>query len=172
MTAGYDRLSGEDQRAFLNYVGKEREPDLIIAPDGQDYLYRWHLKPRSLTEPNLYFHIQVASDGERELHDHPWDNKSTLLAGGYIEVLQHEPPHGPRVYLARKKGDVVHRKADWAHRLILPATLPYSMTLFETGPKVREWGFWQGDTWVHNTEEVIAIDGRSMSPRLIEGEKI
>jgi hypothetical protein len=42
----------------------------VIAPDGQPYLYRWHVIERN-PEANTYFHIQVDDDPERPLHDHP-----------------------------------------------------------------------------------------------------
>jgi len=116
-----------------------RPPDLVISPDGNPYLYRWHVIPRNL-DANIYFHVQVASDPERPLHDHPWDNTSIILAGGYNEIVQ--TPGAFRQVYTRRVGDIVHRPAEQAHRLVLPGHLKYTMTLFVTGPKVREWGFW------------------------------
>jgi hypothetical protein len=127
-----------------------RDPDEVLAPAGFPYLYRWHLVRGP--EANTYFHIQVANDPKRPLHDHPWDNQSVILAGGYTEMLC-ENPDAPaaeeRQYLEchRKPGDVVWRKASYAHRLLLPEGTPYTMTMFSTGPKVREWGFWYPDGW-------------------------
>jgi hypothetical protein len=62
-----------------------RYPDLVIAPDGKPYLYRWHVFPQNAAA-GVYFHIQVQSDPERPLHDHPWDNTSVILSGGYDEL--------------------------------------------------------------------------------------
>lgn len=124
------------------------DPDLVIAPDGAPYIYRWHLARTDFG--GVYFHIQVANDPERPLHDHPWDNMSVILSGGYDEILDTdpedtEPPHG---YVhKRRAGDVVFRKAEWAHRLLLPPGFRYTMTLFTFGPKRREWGFWYPDGW-------------------------
>ena len=141
-----------------------RQPDLMIAPDGDPYLYRWHVIPRN-QRANVYFHIQVADDPERPLHDHPWDNTSVILAGGYDELVAHPifPEQvTPKVRKVRE-GDVVHRKAEEAHRLLLASDLGYTMTLFSTGPKRRRWGFWFPDGW-HDQAEVIENlpDGRSI----------
>ncbi len=46
-----------------------------------------------------------------------------------------------------RAGNVVHRLAGEAHRLLLPPEFPYTMTLFSTGPNVRKWGFWYGSEW-------------------------
>lgn len=120
------------------------DPDLVIAPSGKDipYLYRWHII-RLSKEANVYFHVQVASDPERPLHDHPWDNFSVILSGGYDELWDPAPGiEGHAVIRKFRKGDTVKRKASEAHRLLLPKGIPYAMTMFSTGPKINDWGFW------------------------------
>lgn len=138
-------LAVEDFQLALSFLGDRRfgTPDLIIAPDGLPYLYRWHIVPRN-GRGNVYFHIQIASDPERPMHDHPWDNTSVILAGGYKELLsdEHEAQFGSFRERLRHPGDVVNRKAQDAHRLILPDDVPYTMSLFSTGPHRRAWGFW------------------------------
>ena len=144
-----------------------REPDFIIAPDGEPYLYRWHVIPRN-NYANVYFHIQVVDDPERPLHDHPWDNTSVILAGGYDELYRPlaAPPHAIMdTVLTRKvrEGDVVHRKAEEPHRLLLASPLGYTVTLFSTGPKRRPWGFWFPDGWRDQREVIENLpDGRSI----------
>src|SRR5208282_5517483 len=104
-------------------------------PDGEPYLYRWHVIPRN-DYANVYLHIQVANDPERPLHDHPWDNTSVILAGGYDEMHQRHPAASSPVTLRKmREGNVIHRKAEEAHRLLLASPLGYTMTLFSTGPK-------------------------------------
>lgn len=163
-------LREEDYKLARSIVGgydRLLEPDVIIAPDGQPYLYRWHVIPRN-ADANVYFHVQVASDPERPLHDHPWDNVSVILAGGYDELLQAAPPFGHTIKVRRQKGDTIFRKADAAHRLILPEGTPYTMTLFTTGPTKRDWGFWIVDhrgqpMWRSHKECVVVTpEGRSM----------
>jgi len=138
-----DILNNEDFATVRGILpGGVREPDLTIAgEDGQPYLHRWYVIPRNL-QANVYLHLQVASDPERPLHDHPWDNQSVILSGGYDEVLQDHPPEGGTRVVARRKGQTCSRRAEAAHRLILPPATPYTLTLFSTGPVVRQWGFW------------------------------
>lgn len=164
------RLSIEDRTLVLKHLGGNRDrldqPDLTIAPDGKPYLHRWHLTPRG-RDGNSYLHVQVADDPERPLHDHPWDNTSYILVGGYREVIQAEPPNGPVEEFIRRPGDVIYREARAAHRLFLPKGTPYTITLFDTGPHVREWGFWAEKDgkpdWVHNEKVIETLpDGRSV----------
>lgn len=139
-----DILTNEDFATVRSILpGGVREPDLTIAPDGGDlYLHRWHVIPRRAVAANVYLHLQLQSDPERPLHDHPWDNQSVILAGGYDEVIQEHPPFTPITVAKRRKGQTCWRRAEAAHRLILPEGTPYTLTLFSTGPTVREWGFW------------------------------
>ena len=145
-----------------------RDPDLIIAPDGRPYIYRWHLIPRNEFGCNVYLHLQVADDPERPLHDHPWDNQSVILAGGYREVYlpahfvaQAHEPWEREV----RTGRVVHRRAEEAHRIFLLPDCPYTISLFTTGPVVRDWGFWfeNPTRWVSHKEVIVDTpDGRSV----------
>jgi|SRR5882672_6246602 len=162
-----DILSTEDLQIairILDGIYRIDEPDLVIAPDGNPYLYRWHIIRTK--EARVYFHIQVADDPERPLHDHPWDNFSVILSGGYREIMcmENAPPTERNTYtFHRNKGDVISRQAAWSHRLFLPPVYPYTMTLFSTGPKVREWGFWYEKGWVPFTEVTQQLsDGRSV----------
>lgn len=151
-------LTPEDEEIARGILGQRetyshehlRAPDLIIAPDGKPYLYRWEIV-RSRAIGNVYFHIQVADDPKRPLHDHPWDNFSVILAGGYDEIWNPDPWHSAddvrQTVRHLRKGDTVFRKASEAHRLELPLGVEYSMSLFSTGPKVREWGFWYPEGW-------------------------
>lgn len=150
--------------------GYVRLPDLIISPNGQPYIYRWYVIPRQAVGANVYLHLQVADDPERPLHDHPWNNQSVILAGGYREVycaaggaggkhLRESRTH-ERLVL---KGRTVHRRAEEAHRLFLAPGCPYTISLFSTGPVVREWGFWFANGWRPHTDVITeTADGRSI----------
>lgn len=158
------RIHQHDQEIASQFIGSlYRPPDLVIAPAGHgEYLFRWHVVPRN-REANVYFHIQTASDPERPLHDHPWDSTSVILAGGYDEIIN-EMPMVSKVHertMQRMPGDVIHRPAQWAHRLILPTAVPYSMSLFSTGPKVRDWGFWTQEGFVPYNDMTVETDGKS-----------
>lgn len=162
-------IDPEDFKLALNLLGRDRfvedGPDLVIAPAGKDtpYIYRWELVRGY--EANVYFHIQVASDPERPLHDHPWDNQSVILAGGYDEIVNLCPDRenvNDEFIRKVRKGDVVQRKASEAHRLLLPPDIPYTMSLFSTGPKVRDWGFWYPGGWRSYTDVTRVVDGVSV----------
>lgn len=114
-----------------------REPDLII---GENYLHRWHVVPRNEL-CNLYLHRFFDSDDGRALHDHPWDNTSVVLKGKYFE-------HTPGGIYLRGPGDVVVRHAEDKHRIELLPDKEDVVTLFFTGPRVREWGFACPEGWV------------------------
>lgn len=143
----WDMLSFEDMALVLRYIGKLREPDLVIDSEQSGaYLFRWHVVPRN-EAAGVYLHVQVASDPERPLHDHPWDNMSVILAGGYDEVVQPEPPNGDVFVRQLRKGGVAMRRAETAHRLILPDDIKYTISQFTMAFKRRKWGFWIDGAW-------------------------
>lgn len=113
-----------------------RPPDFVI---GERYIRRWWILPRNAF-CNVYLHEMLASDEDRALHDHPWPNTSVILLGSYIE-------HTPEGAFERVAGDVVSRPAEALHRLELVGER--AISLFATGPKLREWGFECGHGWVH-----------------------
>lgn len=145
----WESLPDNEYQIAMSVLGRRhREPDLIIAPDGNPYIYRWHLLKTK--EASVYFHIQVADDPERPLHDHPWDNFSNILAGGYNEILcmsvEAPTPRNTHTW-KRRAGDTIYRRAEWSHRLLMPAGVSRTLTLFSTGAKRRDWGFWYPDGW-------------------------
>tara|TARA_R110000782_G_scaffold167129_9_gene259330 strand:- start:73365 stop:73880 length:516 start_codon:yes stop_codon:yes gene_type:complete len=126
----------DQMMAWAHYV-MQRDPDFII---GDNYLRRWWIMPRN-TFANVYLHEVRKSDDDRALHDHPWANSSYILSGGYIE-------HTPTGVFVRRAGDFIERQAEDLHRLeVMPGAS--CISLFCTGPKVREWGFQCPKGWVH-----------------------
>lgn len=126
-----------DMQAWAAALMASRKPDFVI---GDDYLRRWFVIPRN-PWMNVYLHDIRKSDDDRALHDHPWSNTSFIIAGGYLEYT-------PEGYSARWAGDVVTREAGQLHRLeVLPGG--GAVSLFMTGPKVREWGFACPQGWVN-----------------------
>lgn len=123
-----------------------RGPDFII---GANYLRRWWIVPRN-PFCSVYLHEILQSDDDRALHDHPWDNTSVVLDGGYTE-------HTPDGVFERVAGDVVSRPAQSMHRLVIPDG-GRAVTLFLTGPRVREWGFDCPNGWRVWSEFVSACD--------------
>ncbi len=114
---------------------RKRPPDKII---GDNYLFRWFIIPRNRFF-NIYLHKFYGSDDDRALHDHPWPSVSFLLYGELKEFHF----NGVRIIY---KWLPVFRSAKFAHRIELlkgPA-----ITLFITGPNLREWGFHCPGKWV------------------------
>ncbi|WP_228275265.1 hypothetical protein [Stakelama tenebrarum] len=114
-----------------------RVPDFVIGSPA--YLRRWWIVPRN-AHANVYLHQGLRDDDDRALHDHPWDNQSFLISGRYREITTEGA-------FVREAGSLVSRKASDAHRLELIDGAPF-VSLFFTGPKVREWGFHCPNGWV------------------------
>lgn len=118
--------------------------------------------------PNVYVHQFIRDDDDRALHDHPWPSLTWILENDYHEVLFLPLPYRkveqyraagwdrPTLSVFRPEGWIGTRGAETAHRVVLekragrlgrtepiPAT-----TLFITGFKVREWGFWCPRGWI------------------------
>lgn len=165
------------------------KPHFTIGTPDRPYLHRWYLTPWSSDRirravpawlekifrwlPNAYVHKIIRSDDDRALHDHPWLNVSVILAGGYTEVVPWSQAQGPlddhlaRVHRVRRRpGSVVVRRSGHRHRLEVGERPCW--TLFITGPKVREWGFYCKRGWVHWKRFVAAHDrgqiGRGCEP--------
>ncbi|ARR55361.1 hypothetical protein HY78_18900 [Rhizorhabdus wittichii DC-6] len=128
----------------------QRAPDFVIGDPDNPYLRRWWIVPRSLG-CNVYLHEILRSDEDRAGHDHPWANTSYLIEGGYEEVIYHaERPWEEERRVQRTAGDITSRWPHDTHRLIVPEG-GRAISLFMTGPKLKEWGFWcaGGKGWVH-----------------------
>lgn len=126
----------EGMAAYARGIMASRPADFVI---GADYLRRWWVLPRN-DYCNVYLHEFLHSDDDRALHDHPWASTSFIIEGRYIE-------HTPDGAFERNAGDVVTRAAEACHRVELyPGER--AVTLFFTGPKVRDWGFACPKGWV------------------------
>ena len=121
-------------------VMAQRPPDFVIGEPARPYLRRWFVVPRNALQ-NVYLHEILRSDDDRALHDHPWDSRSWVLDGGYLE-------HTPTGAHWRAPGWTGTRLATDAHRLEIPDDRP-AVSLFFTGPRVRDWGFHCPNGWRH-----------------------
>jgi hypothetical protein len=135
-----------------------RPPDFVIGGDNP-YLRRWWVIPRNRYF-NIYLHHIIRDDDDRALHDHPWWNASLVLSGGYYEIVPVVSPvmTGWNNTHWRRPGSVVFRRATAAHRLALSKGHP-CWSLFITGPRVRQWGFWCDHGWRH-WKEFCAVGDR------------
>ena len=141
--------------AWAKHIMAKRPPDIII---GRGYLYRWYILPRNPLF-NVYLHLFLGSDDDRAEHDHPWVSLSWLLDGHLYEY--HTRPNQfctfPVVSVSGiRTGDWRFRRATFRHRLELVSE--DAITLFITGPKIREWGFHCPRGWVPWYEFVDTAD--------------
>lgn len=137
-------------QAWADGLMGSRPADFVI---GDDYLLRWWVVPRNEWQ-NVYLHDFGRSDDDRALHDHPWPNRSLVIRGRYIE-------HTPEGSFLREAGAVVDRPAEALHRIeLFPGER--ALSLFMTGPKVREWGFQCPKGWVHWRDFTAGDNGQQV----------
>lgn len=110
--------------------------DTISAGEAGEYMRRYHLE--FTRDRSIRFHHILASDPMLNLHDHPWDFVSVMLAGAYTEIT----PDGPVRYEAPC---VILRSAGQLHRLVLEAPV---WTYVVCGRVRRRWGYQTEDGWV------------------------
>lgn len=127
-------------RTLINLLFR-RPPDFLIGDEDAPYLRRWWIIPKN-DDRNYYLHHFCRDDVDRALHDHPWESLSIVIWGGYHEVTQ----LGKRWFGI---GSVIRRQATYRHRIIVSESGRDCWTIFITGPKVREWGFWCPKGFVH-----------------------
>jgi len=146
-------------RALTATVALKRPRDVAIGGDENPYMLRWWVIPRNKWF-NVYLHHFLRPDDDRALHDHPWWNLSLLLKGHYWEILPCNPdkPLGPSYSTMRTAGAMVFRRPEAAHRIDLDVDYAAAVsagrdvyrscwTLFITGPRIRDWGFWCPQGW-------------------------
>jgi hypothetical protein len=145
-------------------VAIARRPNMQLdREDNVVYLRRWWVIPRNKWF-NVYLHHMIGSDDDVP-HDHPYWSMSLVLTDGlrerYLRRPQDELMYGynpdtcnwdvPKFHLENVKtrrireGQIVWRGANFAHQLIVDQP---AWTLFVTGPRVREWGFWCQRGWI------------------------
>ena len=120
-----------------HFFQPQRQPDMELV----GYLHRWSVLPRN-RKKNQYLHYILSAD-EPVLHDHPWDFKSVILSGGYIE-------HTPEGEILRTAGDVFQKRAKDLH--YISHVNPDTWTMVFTGPTVRDWGFLVEGDWISHTD--------------------
>ena len=153
--------------ARVQRIMDRRGPDFVIGDRADPYLRRWWAIPRN-SWFNIYIHEFMQSDIDRALHDHPFASLSVAVRGDMREVYlrrYREPEFDlpfKRAYNAIetvrivRPGEVIYRQAKFAHRMVVPQ--PGAVTIFITGPRIREWGFHCGTRWVPWRQFVDARD--------------
>jgi hypothetical protein len=117
-----------------------RKHDFLVD---HNYLERWFIIPKNRFI-NIYYHKFTGSD-DIILHDHPWHSMALVLKGFYFE-------HTPRYVKPRLTGSIAFRSGNDSHRIEIGSKEVH--TLFITGPKYKEWGFFTSKGWVIWTEHL------------------
>ena len=121
---------------------------VIYRDDGVPYLERYYILHSDTYKflPGIYLHKFLASDEDVELHDHPWHfSGSIILTGGYLEQRRYDNSGTQSVVThLLSPGSINLIRGTTFHRVDLIDD--FAWTLFFSGRKVRDWGFWHPET--------------------------
>lgn len=152
----------ETRALGLILIGRLFERRTIVGEAGP-YLERFTLKEFA-TGAHTYLHFFHRGDHDKDLHDHPWHGRSTILVGGYREerwapapALVEAPIETDTLRVASMRaGAIITREfkpgesselgPDTFHRVDLLDPEGGCWTLFETSPKLKSWGFKSRET--------------------------
>jgi len=107
----------------------------------------------------IRIHHIMKPDRDRHMHDHPWWWISIVLRGSYVEITPN--PDGAEVWPTtasepvlghiRHTGSIAIKRPTDRHKI---AVVPPGgvWTLFITGPKRQEWGFYTETGKVHHRQ--------------------
>lgn len=139
-----DTLRNKSQKQL--YEISQGLPIKFIYTDGEPYLERYFLGQSGFYTG--YLHRFVAGDGDRHLHNHPWDvSLSFILRGGYRQqVPTKDVVLGNPVDLVTQAfhaGDMNVIRANDYHQIIDVDIETW--TVFVHTPTSQSWGFLEGD---------------------------
>lgn len=121
-----------------------RTPYTHIDKDGDVYMYRYWLfnpyKENSSGKGNWFpisirLHHIVRPDQDRHMHDHPWNARTFILRGWYIEKREEGR------YYWRGEGETAKLNFGEYHYITGISPLHGAWTLFVTGKYRGTWGF-------------------------------
>lgn len=118
----------------------QRTPYIHITGADTDDVYMgrwWLIKHRAWLPFSVRIHHIVRPDHDRDLHDHPFDYRTVILRGWYIE----DDIMGMRH--VRMAGETAAARAQHFHR-IAEVSSGGVWTLFIMGPRINTWGFLVG----------------------------
>lgn len=114
---------------------------------GQPYLERYMIARWGKNgEHTVFLHRFLDSDADQGVHDHPWESKSFILAGGYTEerLVEEKNQNGEvveKIVLRDVKPFSFNKIGkNTFHRIILKKKVA-PWTLFYHGPRIKNWGF-------------------------------
>lgn len=135
----------------------QRTPYFHIAGEEGVYMRRWWLMPRWTLKADergnlmpkawMPFSVRVhhicLPDHDRDLHDHPFNYRTVILRGCYVEEDIFS------VRRSRIPGDTVAATAQTFHRIASVSKDGGVWTLFIMGRRINPWGFLVGGRKVH-----------------------
>ena len=117
---------------------------ITSADKASVYMFRWWLFNPYFDHENLRrfswlpfsarVHLIMRPDQDRHLHDHPWNARTIILSGGYIETRENGHT------FMRSRGQTASLKFGEFHKIdhVMPGG---AMTLFLTWRYQGTWGF-------------------------------
>lgn len=103
----------------------------IKSKSGEVHFRRWEiLKTRW---GSIWLHAIYKADQDKHLHNHPWDFKSLVLKGSYLEQTEKGIIKQHPCKFNSRNGESYHK--------ILELLSPVVYTLFFVSPTKREWGY-------------------------------
>ena len=106
------------------------------------YLRRYYVfRTRVFPNHRIFLHFINRSDDDRDLHDHPWDFLTLILAGGYVEAIKGKQSR------VMRPGNFAHNLAEHTHRGTLIDGKP-TWSLVRAWKARRVWGFDTPKGWV------------------------
>ena len=147
---------------LLRLLEKLNRKRIIQDRFGRDYMHRYYLCFKEKINafdtvkpyPNIFIHKLLLSDEDRDVHDHPWNYLTVILAGGYTEWTPVFDRHGVKIGERgtwRGPGSIIWRRATSFHRLEMSTP---TWTLFIHGWRTREWGFLTKQGWVDRIQYI------------------
>ena len=128
---------------LLEVLGRKR---VIYDAEKEPYLTRYYLflRHRRWFPFNIFLHKFHKGDPD-DLHDHPWEFRTIILAGGYWE-------HREEGTYWRGPGSYIYAPINTFHRVELDKNIPYCWTLFIPSLSTRDWGFKTVKGWIQHEE--------------------
>jgi len=160
-------------RKLLQRIASNR-PARHIDSDGNKYLYRVYLA--HFGGWRIYLHKFVGADGDRWLHDHPFNALSIILAGSYKEKILTAFDCKELKTKTKKRRFLNFINSNKFHQI--GGIEGETWTLFIHAPHRKQWGFLQEEgscVIYHNPFDQSMSDGNhwwkdAPSLEVLEGE--
>lgn len=120
----------------------------IISKDGVLHFRRWRIL--STKYLSIYIHEIFKADEDVHMHDHPWNYKSYVLSGIFLEE-SFDTSQKYSKFRVLEKHHSVERTASVFHTIKNIFT-DKVVTLFVTGKKYKDWGYLVDGKWIQHEE--------------------